>query len=478
MPFIETNQIVITDRAREELGDDFEDLKTSIRNRGLFHPIIINRKDFVLVSGFRRLQCHIDLDIKDIEVKFFEDLTPLEKKLIELEENIHKELTWDEQSKLRNEIHKMNQELHGAAEPSGGRPAGYTSKGWSISDTAESLGISEATMIQDLKLAHAIEIAPNLKKFASRRQAIKAVDQAEESALLMELARRREIEATKETDKSKPFIAVPYILINDDSVNYLKEKVDDETIDMVVFDPPWGIDIHEGGGSRGPRGDKVSYEDDSQRTAIDITLNLLPEIYRTMKEDAHMYMFFGMQFQDFYYDLLTDHQFVSRRLEALKMVVPALSRELSDLAAKFEALPERSWKFHVEQVPLIWVKDGGGFTDYEHKFMPRYEAILFCSKGIKKPFNEVASNVFEYNRPASTERIHTQEKPIDLIQKFIKISSSPDAIILDPCAGSFTTSIAATLSGRRSICIEKDKICYEKGMNRVKGASPKEEPNE
>ena len=189
-----------------------------------------------------------------------------------------------------------------------------------------------------------------------------------------------------------------------------------------------------------------------------------------MKEDAHMYMFIGVQYRDYYLDILTNFDTLLKRIDLWKMFFPEADKSLSAFKKEVEkAQKSRDWKFHVEEVPLIWVKEGGGYTDFEHKFMPRYEAVLFCSKGIKKRLNEVTSNVFEIQRPLTTERTHTQEKPLELIQKFIKVSTQPHEIVLDPCAGSFVTTVAATLLHRRSIAIDDDEICYVKGLSRVAG---------
>jgi DNA modification methylase/ParB-like chromosome segregation protein Spo0J len=457
MPFMKISNIIVTNRARKELGDDYEDLKESIKKRGLLHPICVSKADSELVAGFRRLQSHIDLGLEKIEVRYREDLSPLEKKLLELEENIHKALTWDEQAVLRAQIHILQQEIHGKA------VKGHKSDGYSLEDTARDLSLTKVTLSQDLRLANALQELPELRKITSRRQALKAIDRIEEVALLTALAN---IDAeSQSTDKKQP-----YITICGDALVEIPRRIDDEVVDLVIFDPPWGIDAHIIASSRGPRGEKTSYADDTATTATDLSFKLLPELHRVMKPDAHMYMFIGAQYRELYYDFLTNYADFSFRIQVMKYSLPSLAPQLDKLNEAVEKVSKnRSWSFHVEIVPLIWVKEGGGFTDFDYKFMPRYETILFCSKGIKKPLNEITSNVLEYRRSATTERIHTQEKPIELIQKFIKLSSQPNEIVLDPCAGSFVTSVAATLAGRRSIAIEKDEICYAKGLQRLTG---------
>ena len=459
MPFIKISDIVITDRARKELGSDFEDLKESIRVRGLLHPICVSKEDNELVAGFRRLQCHIQLGLSEIEVRYKEELSPIEKKLIELEENIHLELSWDEKAELRSQIHILQQEVYGKA------TRGHESDGRKLEDTAQDLKVSIATLSQDMRLAKALEELPELRKITSRRQALKAIDQLEEVALLTALAN-----LDAESDQSENPTNKPYVLINGDAAEEMPARIDDEVVDMVIFDPPWGIDSQIIASGRGPRGEKMSYKDDTTTTALSIALDLLPELYRVMKPDAHMYMFIGIQFRELYYDFLTNFEDFPTRIQTWKYFMPILSKQLDALYDQVvEINKSRPWSFHVEMVPLVWIKEGGGFTDFDYKFMPQYESILFCSKGQKKRLNDVTSNVFEFKRPVTTERIHTQEKPVDLIQKFIKISTQPNEIVLDPCAGSFTTAVAATLSGRRSICIEKDPIVYARGVQRLSG---------
>ena len=129
--------------------------------------------------------------------------------------------------------------------------------------------------------------------------------------------------------------------------------------------------------------------------------------------------------------------------------------------------------FPCPKSPLLWIKEGGGFTDFEVRFMPRYETILFCNKGLRR-LNSVCSDVLEFKRPLSTERRHTQQKPVELLQLLIKLSTQFNEIVLDPTAGSFASIVAATLSGRRSIGIEKDTDAYNQALNWIKGIESEE----
>jgi site-specific DNA-methyltransferase (adenine-specific) len=65
-------------------------------------------------------------------------------------------------------------------------------------------------------------------------------------------------------------------------------------------------------------------------------------------------------------------------------------------------------------------------------------------------------------------RIHPTQKPVGLFNKLLQDYSKENDLILDAFAGSFTTSIACMRTKRRSICIEKDKDYYRMGVERVK----------
>lgn len=50
--------------------------------------------------------------------------------------------------------------------------------------------------------------------------------------------------------------------------------------------------------------------------------------------------------------------------------------------------------------------------------------------------------------------IHPAEKPIELLERFVKVSSKPNDIIIDPFAGSGTTGVACKNLGRNFVGIE------------------------
>ena len=61
---------------------------------------------------------------------------------------------------------------------------------------------------------------------------------------------------------------------------------------------------------------------------------------------------------------------------------------------------------------------------------------------------------------------HQAAKPVKLIEELIKTYSNPGDTVLDLCAGSMTTAIAAANTGRHYICFEKDPDIYARGVAR------------
>ena len=59
-------------------------------------------------------------------------------------------------------------------------------------------------------------------------------------------------------------------------------------------------------------------------------------------------------------------------------------------------------------------------------------------------------------------------KPTELIERFIKLSSIENDLILDPFMGSGTTAIACMNTERNFIGFELDETYYEKSLERIK----------
>lgn len=65
------------------------------------------------------------------------------------------------------------------------------------------------------------------------------------------------------------------------------------------------------------------------------------------------------------------------------------------------------------------------------------------------------------------KRIHPNEKPLNLVRRFIALHTLPGDLVVDPFAGSGTTAVACHELGRRFICIECDLDFVNKANERI-----------
>lgn len=76
-------------------------------------------------------------------------------------------------------------------------------------------------------------------------------------------------------------------------------------------------------------------------------------------------------------------------------------------------------------------------------------------------------DILKFKTDKQTENLHKTQKPLALIEYFIKTYSNENEVILDNTAGSFTTSVACDNLNRNWLCIEKEREFCEIGLKRV-----------
>lgn len=81
--------------------------------------------------------------------------------------------------------------------------------------------------------------------------------------------------------------------------------------------------------------------------------------------------------------------------------------------------------------------------------------------------NQLYNRVDHSSIVRGKNKIHPTQKPISLMEKFIKVSSNEGDIILDPFMGSATTAIAALMNNRNFIGFEKEEKYFIDGEKRI-----------
>jgi len=405
------------ERFREDYGE-IEELAVSIQRYGLLHPIVVDG-ELNLIAGERRLKAHKLLGLAEIEVKPVKDASTLEKREMEIEENLRrKDFTWTEEVRAKDEVDKIKRELYGSAVKGHGG-------GWSIRDTADSLDVSIGTVSRDLRLAKALVEFPELQKEKTKEAAWKKYQKMRERDVVGKLA-----------DKVKVNIDTK-CLVNGDSKVELK-KLATGSVDLVLTDPPFAIALDKGFKSADAWAGKV-YDDELQHVLNTIDL-VVRECYRVLKEDRHMYLFFAIQHYDYVCKMLTDAG------------------------------------FNVGLVPCVWHKTGGGGAGgSEYSYASNYEMCFLAMKG-RRPLNKLGqSNVFTEPRVAPQRKIHPTQKPHSLLRRMIEQSSQAGELVIDPFAGSASTIISAFEVKRQAWGCELDKEYYHQGVLRIEAFEKSQE---
>ena len=89
-------------------------------------------------------------------------------------------------------------------------------------------------------------------------------------------------------------------------------------------------------------------------------------------------------------------------------------------------------------------------------------AILFYRDKLPKFNNngQMVCNTMPMERDTTTPRIHPTQKPLSLLKKLILLFTDKGDVVVDPCAGSGSTLLAAEELGRKSFGFEiKKEFC-------------------
>lgn len=216
---------------------------------------------------------------------------------------------------------------------------------------------------------------------------------------------------------------------------HLINGLESESIDLIATDPPYLIDyktnyiknrkVQEG--TKMVDHDRISsIENDSNPQLI---VDIIPELYRVLKDDSALYMFCSMDKVDFF------------KQEVEKY-------------------------FNLKNI-IIWVKNNWTAGDLKAQYGKQYEMILYANKGRRLINGKRLTDVWNFDRISGKKQVHQNEKPLDLMEQIIIKSSNEGDIVLDPFAGSGTTLVAAKRLGRQYIGYEIDKKYIELCNNKL-----------
>lgn len=391
MDYIKTSKIKFNEnyeRFRKDMGS-IPDLATSIQKFGQIQPIVIT-KDFELVAGGRRLAACLFLK-KDIAYVFIDDLSEIDKRLIELEENIQRlNFSPAEEALAIEELHRLKQKEFGVAVP-GQRG------GWKLEDTAKKLGKSAQTISRSLDVAKAVRQNPILMEAKTKQEiqsSIRGKRKIIEKALA--LAKRVNDPILKEVNE---------IVSEGDWLGWI-QRLPNNSVDVIITDPPYGMDVHkQTAGSIGQTGFK--FKDDFQYAQF-LYSELAKESFRVGSNLSHAIVF--------------------------------CSGQLLNYAT--EEFRKAGWL--VWNRPIVWIKADSGQSNNPSMWPASCsEFAIFCRQEKSSIENFPMPDWVQFPPLLGEKRTHPTEKPLKLMKWILNYVGFKGAKVIDPFAGSYSSIQAA-----------------------------------
>lgn len=390
-------------RYREDMGD-IDSLANDIRKVGLINPITVKKAHgggYYLMAGDRRLAACKELGWKRIACNVYpEDLSQLERNLIELSENINrKDMEFAEEVALTKQIDLAMKELYGEK-----RHVGNSSMGHGLRDTAKILGKSVGTVSMDIQLARAIEAIPELADAKDKKEAMKMLRNMKRVYDVEKVSKAiKEKRATTPKEVAKKTLMECYMI--GDSLKEMK-KVGDGTVDMCEVDTPYAVGLHHTKKNAGMNiGTYNEWASDDYVHNIDAVLS---ECYRVLKDTGWLVWWFAFEpwFETVYQSIIK---------------------------AGFLAL----------RVPAIWAKSKGQANNPNLYLASTHEPFFYARKGMAEIQKQGRDNVFTFRGVTPTKKIHPTEKPIELLSDIYQTFISPGSRIMIPFLGSGNGILAA-----------------------------------
>lgn len=97
-----------------------------------------------------------------------------------------------------------------------------------------------------------------------------------------------------------------------------------------------------------------------------------------------------------------------------------------------------------------------------------YGVLLYRDKLPK--FNNDGRMIFnciDWVKDSRTPKVHPTQKPVPLLSRLIEIFTDKGDVVIDPCAGSGTTLLAASQCGRKAYGFEIKKNFYKEAQEKV-----------
>lgn len=284
-------------------------------------------------------------------------------------------------------------------------------------------------------------------------------------------------------------------IILGDCIEELK-KLDDNSVDLVVADPPYWKVINE----------KWDYQWRTENDYVEWSIKWITEVSRVLRYGGSFYLFGYFRtlalLVPYFNDLnleLRQQIIINKGMRAVsgratknykmfpnvtesalfiikdnkKIIKPFLKEQQEKLGLKSKEINE-----------ALGVKSNGGgmWSIYTGKNV----CEQFPTEELWNKLSKILDFKWDYSKIAQTynpqmgltdvwddidfyeeKRVHSTQKPLKLIKRLILASSNENDLVLDPFGGSGSTAISALQLNRNFITIEVDETYYNEIVNRI-----------
>lgn len=409
---VEISRIKIKDRFREDKGD-IPALAQQITDAGrLIQPISLNQY-YELVAGERRLLACIALGWTTIPAIIHDITGKVNKLRIELLENIaRKDMTWVERARLEKAIFD-NESEH---DPS-----------WTQRYQSALLDTSLGAVNRRLQLAEALETLPDLAEYTNEDDAFKALKTLEEEVIIRHL----EKSTPQEVIQASQWAADHY-RVGDAFAGMAGVKAGQ--VHFADVDPPYGVELDRRKGRNKADTKMSQYNEVDADEYIAFYEKAATEVFRILRNDSFAIFWYG----------------------------PTWHSETRDTLRKIG--------FGVADVNAIWTKGAVGQTaSPDTSFGSCFEPFWLARKGKPKLAKPGRGNVFDFKMVSSKQKIHSTEKPLDLMAEVLACCCFPGSRIMVPFLGSGVTLRAAYALGHTGFGWDLSERHKELFLRKVRG---------
>lgn len=248
-------------------------------------------------------------------------------------------------------------------------------------------------------------------------------------------------------------------IFNEDCISGMAAHLPDQSVDLVITDPPFGIEFQAKRGNYNRKEERVlaGYTEVKGADYGEFTMNWLREIRRVLKPTGSMYIFSGWNY-----------------LKELLIALDELDFTLvNHLVWKYQFGVVTKRKYVTSHYHILFV----GIDEKQRQFFPfaRYQKGDSHPEGGSAHYKD-KEDVWVIPREYWKGFVKTPTKlPSEIIRKILAYSSQPGDLVLDPFLGSGQVAVVSQLEGRQYTGFEIvpeyyefAKIRLQKGTYRIK----------